>query len=77
YLASGKPVLVQDTGVGENLPVGDGLLVFSDEREAKAGLAKIADRYQEHCRAARAIAEDFFEAGRVAGDVLVAAGGGH
>ena len=37
YLASGKPVLAQDTGFGDTLPTGDGLLAFSTLDEAVAG----------------------------------------
>jgi hypothetical protein len=62
YLASGKPVLVQDTGFGDILPVGEGLLAFGTIEEAAAGAAEIADRYPEHCAAAREIAEQYFDA---------------
>jgi hypothetical protein len=65
YLASGKPVLVQDTGQGEHLPVGDGIVTFTDVKSAARGLEKINARYDEHARAARQIAEDVFDAGRV------------
>ncbi len=53
YLASGKPVLVQDTGFSHILPVGEGLLAFRTWTEAVAGAAEIAGRYSEHCAAAR------------------------
>ena len=72
YLASGKPVLVQDTGLSGSLPVGDGLLTFSTADEAAAGIEQIAGDYRRHCASARAIAEEYFEAGRVAGSVLAA-----
>jgi hypothetical protein len=62
YLASGKPVLVQDTGFGDILPVGEGLLAFGTIEEAAAGAAEIAGRYSEHCAAAREIAEQYFDA---------------
>jgi hypothetical protein len=65
YLASGKPVLVQDTGFGDILPVGEGLLAFGTIEEAAAGAAEIAGRYSEHCAAAREIAETYFDAQRV------------
>jgi hypothetical protein len=65
YLASGKPVLVQDTGFGRHLPVGEGLLSFRTLEEAVAGVARIMDDYEHHCRAARAIAEEFFDANRI------------
>jgi hypothetical protein len=61
YLASGKPVLVQDTGFGDVLPVGEGLLAFRTIEEAAAGAAEISSRYAEHCAAARGIAERYFD----------------
>jgi hypothetical protein len=65
YLASGRPALVQDTGFGSSLTVGDGLVAFGTLSEAVAGAADIAARYAEHCDAARRIAEEHFDARRV------------
>ena len=65
YLASGRPVLVQDTGFSETLPIGEGLLAFETLDEAVAGAADIAGRYAEHSAAAREIAERYFDARRV------------
>jgi hypothetical protein len=65
YLASGKPALVQDTGFSQTLPVGEGLVAFSTLEGTIAGTADIAERYPEHCEAARSLAEDHFDAGRV------------
>lgn len=65
YLAAGKPVLVQDTGFSEILPVGEGLLAFRTIDEAVAGANDIAGRYAEHCASAREIAEQYFESDRV------------
>jgi hypothetical protein len=62
YLASGRPALVQDTGFSRTLPVGDGLVAFRTLEEAVAGAADIAERYAEHCEAARHIAEEHFDA---------------
>ena len=41
YLASGKPVLVQDTGFSEHLPVGEGLVPFRTLEEAVRGAESI------------------------------------
>ena len=60
YLASGRPVLAQDTGFGSALPTGEGLIAFSDVVEAAAGVEAISARYEHHCRAARAVAEEHF-----------------
>jgi hypothetical protein len=74
YLASGKPVLVQDTGFSHSLPVGEGLLAFSTIDEAVAGAAEITSRYPEHCAAARKLAEEHFGSERVLGPFCEQAG---
>jgi hypothetical protein len=61
YLASGKPALVQDTGFALNYPVGQGLLTFRTLEDARRGADSIARDYDRHARAARAIAERFFD----------------
>src|SRR5919197_4282122 len=38
YLASGRPVLAQDTGLGELYPLGEGLLAFATLDDAEAGV---------------------------------------
>src|SRR5262249_22633525 len=45
YLASGKPALVQDTGFGSVIPVGEGLLSFRTIDEATAAAHRIAGGY--------------------------------
>ena len=70
YLAAGKPVLVQRTGVEDHLPVGEGILTFASLEEAAAGIDSINGDYLSHCRAARAIAEERFEATRVMSGML-------
>ena len=70
YLASGKPVVAQDTGFGSILPTGEGLFAFSTTDEAVAAIDQINGDYRRHCRGARAIAEEYFEAGKVAGRLL-------
>jgi hypothetical protein len=67
YLASGKPALVQDTGFGRNIPAGEGLVAFSTLEEALDGAARIGRDYGGHCRAARALAEEYFDADSVLG----------
>lgn len=60
YLASARPVLVQDTGFSRSLPVGDGLLTFRDRKDAAAAAQDVVARYAEHAEAARAVAESCF-----------------
>jgi hypothetical protein len=62
YLASGKPALVQDTGFSRNLPCGEGLVPFLTVEEAAAGAERIVHDYTNHCAAARAVAEECFDA---------------
>jgi len=65
YLASGKPVLAQDTGLGGLLPVGEGLVPFTTLEEAVDGAKRIEGDYERHSRAAREIAHEEFAAERV------------
>jgi hypothetical protein len=65
YLASGKPVLAQDTGFTKFHPTGEGLLAFSTLDEACTGVDEILGNYEHHSRAARAIAEDCFDSDKV------------
>ena len=65
YLASGRPVLAQDTGLATLVPTGEGLLSFATPDEAVAGVEAIIGDYDRHARAARAIAEEHFASGRV------------
>jgi hypothetical protein len=70
YLASGKPVLVQSTGIEEHLPVGEGLLTFKTMDEALSGVETINADYKSHSLAARAIAEQYFDADRILTGIL-------
>jgi hypothetical protein len=60
YLASGKPVLVQDTGLEGTLPLGEGLVVFRTMDEAVDGARQILADYAHHARAARTLATEYF-----------------
>ena len=70
YLASGKPAVVQDTGPISFLPNGEGLFRFKTAREAAEAFETINADYERHCRAARRIAEGFFNAKGVVGTIL-------
>jgi hypothetical protein len=70
YLALAKPALVQDTGFSRNYPVGYGLVPFRSLGEAVDGAGRIVRDYDAHCRAARAIAEDYFDSDKVLGRVV-------
>lgn len=70
YLASGRPVLTQQTGFSDWLQTGAGLLAFETMEEALAGIDEIDARYEHHCRAARELAEAFFDARKVLPDLI-------
>ena len=70
YLASGKPVVVQDTGPSSFLPNGEGMFRFSTLQEAADALAAINADYERHCQAAREIAETYFDAKQVVAEIL-------
>jgi hypothetical protein len=70
YLASGKPVVAQDTGFSNILPTGEGLFAFRTMDEALVAIDAINSDYNRHCHAARTIAHDYFEATAVASRLL-------
>ncbi len=70
YLASGKPVLLQDTGYEHVYPVGEGLVPFRTLHDAVAGAARIAGDYRAQSRAARRLAETYFDSDRVIGRLM-------
>jgi hypothetical protein len=65
YLAAGRPVIVQDTGFGAVLPVGEGLLSFTTIAEAVAAIREVEAHYERHAKTARAIAEAYFDSNKV------------
>jgi hypothetical protein len=76
YLACGRPVLVQDTGLAERLPLGQGLLTFRSLEDAVAGAGEINRDYAAHSAAARAFGEEHLDSDRVLGRLLDAIGVG-
>jgi hypothetical protein len=74
YLASGRPALVQDTGLGASLPLGEGLLTFRTPAQAAAGARAILAEPERHARAARTLAERAFASDIVLGGLLAELG---
>ena len=74
YLASGRPVLAEDTGLSHHLPTGEGLLTFRDLEEAVAGVTEIDAHYERHYRAARMFAEEYLDSGRCLSKMLALCG---
>ena len=65
YLASGKPVIAQDTGLSSIYPTGAGLLTFTNASEAATAIGEVNQDYRRHSRAAREIAEAYFDSDKV------------
>lgn len=70
FLASGRPVLAEDTGFSDHIPTGHGLVTFTNMDEAVAGVEQIRANYTAHARAARTLAEEYFDATKVLGAML-------
>jgi hypothetical protein len=64
YLAAGRPVVVEDTGIAEHIPTGEGLFSVGDVEEAAHAIRTIRADYDRHAAAARKLAADYFDAGR-------------
>ena len=65
YLATGRPVVAQDTGLADLYPVGEGLLVYSTLEQAVEGVEDLRSDYRTHARAAREIAVEHFDSDKV------------
>ena len=61
FLASGRPVVLQDTGFSHFLPTGKGLFAVSTVEEAVSAIQTIESDYSMHSIAAREIAHDALE----------------
>jgi hypothetical protein len=70
YLASGRPVLVQDTGFSRWLKAKDGVIAFRNADEAIAAIEVLDDSYERRCLAARAVAEEYFDSAVVLTELL-------
>jgi hypothetical protein len=57
YLASGRPVIAQETGFSRFLPTGEGLFAFSRGEDVLEAIARIEADYERQARAARRLAE--------------------
>jgi len=65
YLASGRPVIAQETGFSQFLPTGSGLFALRTADEILEAAAAIRGDYQSHSNAARSLAEEHFDSDKV------------
>jgi hypothetical protein len=65
YLASGRPVIAQETGFSKWLPTGEGLFAFQTMAEILAAIEDMRADYARHASRARAIAEECFDSKKV------------
>lgn len=70
YLASGRPVVVQDTGFSDWLPTGEGVIPFEGPDDAALAIEMVEGGYQRQCEAAREIATTHFDAAEILSALL-------
>ncbi|MQA89837.1 MAG: hypothetical protein GEU90_06335 [Gemmatimonas sp.] len=70
YLATGRPVVTQDTGCGSRIPTGEGLFTFSTGDEIEEAICSINSDYERHSRAAFELAREYFGHDVVLGRLL-------
>jgi hypothetical protein len=70
FLASGRPVVMQDTGWSAHLPCGEGLFAVTDAAEAAEALEAVSADYEHHARCARDLALEHFDTKKVFGRFL-------
>jgi hypothetical protein len=65
YLASGRPVIAQETGFSRFLPSGNGLFSFTTCEDVLSAIDAINGDCSRHARAAREIAQEYFDSNKV------------
>jgi hypothetical protein len=74
YLAAGRPVVMEDTGLGRHVPVGRGLLTYTDVESAAQCLEAVERDYAQHAAAALAFAREHLDSDRVLGRIAALTG---
>ncbi len=74
YLACGRPVVAQETGFSSYLPCGAGLFSFRTRDNALEMIERVSKDYARHSKAARAIADEYLESGKVLSKMMAAIG---
>ena len=70
YLASGLPVVTEETGWSDFIPSGKGLFAFSNEGEAISSIKEVEENYERHCKCALEIANEYFDSKKVLSNLL-------
>ena len=70
YLASGKPVITQDTRWSEYIPSGNGVIAINDLHEALEAVKAVMADYDHHSKSAVKIAKEYFDSSMILGDIL-------
>ena len=74
YLASGGPVVTQNTAFGKRIPTGEGLFAFDVADQAIEAIDEISGDYRRHSKAAAEIAAAYFSCDVVLPAMLEKAG---
>jgi hypothetical protein len=77
YLALGIPAVVQDTGFSCALPTGEGILSFSTVEGALDAIQSVVAQPELHARAARDIANEYFDSAKVLTRLIAKAADSH
>lgn len=70
YLASGRPVVVQDTGFTSTIPSGEGIMAFDSVEQASRAICEVEEDYGKHSKAAKELARECFDSGKVLGKLI-------
>ena len=64
YLATGRPVVCEETGFSDRIPTGEGLFAFRDLDQAATAVEDVHANYARHRAAARELAVELFDSRR-------------
>lgn len=70
YLASGRPVIAQDTGFGRRLPTGAGLFAFTSVEDVVMAIEELERDYERQRARARELAVEHLDSDRVLESLL-------
>ena len=74
FLASGRPVVLQETGFSNYIPCGEGLFAVKNTEEAANAIETIESNYDWHSKRAFEIAQEYLDTTKVLGKLLKESG---